>query len=284
MAIEFVCPTCNGTLRVGDETAGRVVRCGACRTMLRVPGLARRTRPGSRRAARPVRRTRPGRRTRPRVRPTNDRAAEPPAAAEPVERPRAGRSWIRLDNRRPPAATATTMTTGRAAGAAAPAPAAGARRAVLAGADRRPRPVPHAAAAAAGCTSSSPARSGGSTSPRRAGSRSICRPRRGTTWRSSPAARPTPSTPIEGTILFEQVRGVRGGVHRHPGQRARVGDRQAAARRGGEGAEGRTARSSRCWPSRTSPWAGSRPARSSSSRPAAGGVWRASSSPTRAST
>ncbi len=38
MAIEFICPTCNGTLRVGDESAGRVIRCGACQTMLRVPG------------------------------------------------------------------------------------------------------------------------------------------------------------------------------------------------------------------------------------------------------
>lgn len=40
MAVEFICPTCNGTLRVGDESAGRVVRCGACQTMLRVPGQA----------------------------------------------------------------------------------------------------------------------------------------------------------------------------------------------------------------------------------------------------
>jgi hypothetical protein len=38
MAIEFLCPTCSGTLRVGDASAGRVVRCGACQTTLRVPG------------------------------------------------------------------------------------------------------------------------------------------------------------------------------------------------------------------------------------------------------
>ncbi len=37
MAIEFVCPACAGTLRVGDESAGRVIRCGACMTALRVP-------------------------------------------------------------------------------------------------------------------------------------------------------------------------------------------------------------------------------------------------------
>ncbi len=40
MAIDFLCATCNGTLRVGDESAGRVIRCGACQTMLRVPGVA----------------------------------------------------------------------------------------------------------------------------------------------------------------------------------------------------------------------------------------------------
>ncbi len=37
MAIEFVCPTCNSLLQVGDEAAGRVIRCGGCQTMLRVP-------------------------------------------------------------------------------------------------------------------------------------------------------------------------------------------------------------------------------------------------------
>ncbi len=37
MAIEFVCPTCNGTLQVGDDAAGRVVRCGGCLSTLRVP-------------------------------------------------------------------------------------------------------------------------------------------------------------------------------------------------------------------------------------------------------
>jgi hypothetical protein len=38
MAIEFVCPNCAGTLQVGDDAAGRVIRCGGCLTMLRVPG------------------------------------------------------------------------------------------------------------------------------------------------------------------------------------------------------------------------------------------------------
>lgn len=37
MAIEFACPSCGGTLQVGDESAGRVIRCGACMTALRVP-------------------------------------------------------------------------------------------------------------------------------------------------------------------------------------------------------------------------------------------------------
>src|SRR5262245_21625280 len=40
MAIEFDCPACGGTLRVGDDTAGQVVRCGGCMTMLRVPDAA----------------------------------------------------------------------------------------------------------------------------------------------------------------------------------------------------------------------------------------------------
>src|SRR5262245_7959082 len=40
MAIEFVCPACQGTLRVGDDAAGRIVRCGSCMTTLRVPAEA----------------------------------------------------------------------------------------------------------------------------------------------------------------------------------------------------------------------------------------------------
>lgn len=38
MAIEFVCPACGGTLQVGDDAAGRVIRCGGCMTALTVPG------------------------------------------------------------------------------------------------------------------------------------------------------------------------------------------------------------------------------------------------------
>jgi hypothetical protein len=38
MAIEFGCPACGGTLQVGDDAAGRVIRCGGCLTALRVPG------------------------------------------------------------------------------------------------------------------------------------------------------------------------------------------------------------------------------------------------------
>lgn len=37
MAIEFVCPACHGALRVPDESAGQVMRCGNCMTALRVP-------------------------------------------------------------------------------------------------------------------------------------------------------------------------------------------------------------------------------------------------------
>ena len=37
MAIEFTCPACGATLRVADEATGRVVRCGGCMSMLRVP-------------------------------------------------------------------------------------------------------------------------------------------------------------------------------------------------------------------------------------------------------
>lgn len=37
MAVEFTCPACEGTLRVGDGPAGRLVRCGGCMALLRVP-------------------------------------------------------------------------------------------------------------------------------------------------------------------------------------------------------------------------------------------------------
>ncbi len=39
MAIEFICPSCQGTLRVADSSAGGVVRCGNCLGTLRVPLL-----------------------------------------------------------------------------------------------------------------------------------------------------------------------------------------------------------------------------------------------------
>ncbi len=38
MAIEVTCPSCASRLRVGDDAAGRQVRCGRCTTVLRVPG------------------------------------------------------------------------------------------------------------------------------------------------------------------------------------------------------------------------------------------------------
>ncbi|MDY3561146.1 LamG domain-containing protein [Gemmata sp. JC673] len=40
MSIEFACPTCSGTLRVDDDSAGRLIRCGECLTTLRVPDAA----------------------------------------------------------------------------------------------------------------------------------------------------------------------------------------------------------------------------------------------------
>jgi len=40
MAIEFVCPACQDTLRVGDDAAGQIVRCGSCLSTLRVPSAA----------------------------------------------------------------------------------------------------------------------------------------------------------------------------------------------------------------------------------------------------
>lgn len=37
MAIEFMCPSCQGMLAMPDEAAGRLVRCGNCLATLRVP-------------------------------------------------------------------------------------------------------------------------------------------------------------------------------------------------------------------------------------------------------
>jgi hypothetical protein len=37
MAVEFDCPVCGGVLRAGDGPAGRLVRCGGCLTLLKVP-------------------------------------------------------------------------------------------------------------------------------------------------------------------------------------------------------------------------------------------------------
>ena len=60
MAIEFACPSCHGTLRVGDDAVGKVVRCGSCMTMLRVPATAPSPEPAAeepaprRRSAEPV--------------------------------------------------------------------------------------------------------------------------------------------------------------------------------------------------------------------------------------
>jgi hypothetical protein len=40
MAIEFLCPSCQGTLSMPDDAAGRLVRCGNCLSTLRVPDAA----------------------------------------------------------------------------------------------------------------------------------------------------------------------------------------------------------------------------------------------------
>lgn len=37
MAIEFICPSCQGTLSMADDAAGKMVRCGNCLATLRVP-------------------------------------------------------------------------------------------------------------------------------------------------------------------------------------------------------------------------------------------------------
>lgn len=80
MSIEFACPTCSGTLRVGDESAGRVIRCGACMTTLRVPGTAAEPTAAPDAPAAPEAPRSPF-----------ESAADPdaPAAAIPVARPRA---------------------------------------------------------------------------------------------------------------------------------------------------------------------------------------------------
>lgn len=39
MAIEISCPSCGVTLRVEDDSAGQIIRCGGCMSTLRVPDL-----------------------------------------------------------------------------------------------------------------------------------------------------------------------------------------------------------------------------------------------------
>ncbi len=63
MAIEFACPACGATLQVGDDSAGRAIRCGGCMNTLRVPDAAR---PDP-------------------TDPTDPYNPEPPAGAAPVE-------------------------------------------------------------------------------------------------------------------------------------------------------------------------------------------------------
>lgn len=100
MAIEFVCPACGGTLQVGDESAGRVIRCGGCLTALRVPEAdTRPAPPNPYDVDRPVQSL-----------PARSTPVEPPAPAVPVE-PRRRRDPDdpyddRPRRRRPPAAPA----------------------------------------------------------------------------------------------------------------------------------------------------------------------------------
>ena len=87
MAIEFACPACGGTLRVGDDTAGQVVRCGGCMTMLRVPDAAAESAPSARESPYEVVPP-PGAPID--VTPLPD-DEPPPAVARPVARPRRDR-------------------------------------------------------------------------------------------------------------------------------------------------------------------------------------------------
>lgn len=96
MAIEFVCPACHSGLRVSDDAAGRVVRCGSCLTTVRVPASSGNAAP----APPPVP---------PAAGPDDDAGPLPSAAgtgsrpsAEPVAPPGAVRPRGRPIRRRPP--------------------------------------------------------------------------------------------------------------------------------------------------------------------------------------
>lgn len=78
MAIEFLCPECKSGLRVGDDSAGKVVRCGSCMATVRVPVAEPRPTPSA--SDDPFARSRPDRRA---VEPV----APPPAAERPRPRP-----------------------------------------------------------------------------------------------------------------------------------------------------------------------------------------------------
>ena len=81
MAIEFLCPACRETLRVADDAAGRMVRCGGCMTVIRAPEPPADT---------PAPRRRP--------------AAEPvePGEPTPPPRPRRDPDRVRRPRRMPP--------------------------------------------------------------------------------------------------------------------------------------------------------------------------------------
>jgi predicted Zn finger-like uncharacterized protein len=86
MAIEFTCPACGGTLRVRDAAVGRVVRCGGCLTMLRVPDAE--PVPDSQQPAEPESPRRPN------PRPTAPAPAFPESADAPAQPVRGPRFWL----------------------------------------------------------------------------------------------------------------------------------------------------------------------------------------------
>jgi predicted Zn finger-like uncharacterized protein len=100
MAIEFVCPACKSGLRVGEDTAGKVVRCGSCMTTVRVPAAAALPAPGRPgEADEPLPSSRPDRRPVELVAPpgTADRPAGRPTRRRRPPPPRKGRGplfWI----------------------------------------------------------------------------------------------------------------------------------------------------------------------------------------------
>src|SRR5581483_5942703 len=81
MAIEFTCPACGATLRVADDAAGRLVRCGGCLSALRVPELPAAP-PDTRRLAPPT--ATPAEEFPPRAEPSEPDSTHPPRRRGPL--------------------------------------------------------------------------------------------------------------------------------------------------------------------------------------------------------